>query len=230
MAKTIHTPSGRTFQVLTGQTFHRLTVVSHFGKKRGQQAWHCRCICGGQTICTSADLKRGHSKSCGCLQRERVKSTGEANRTHGLTQHPEFNIWNCMIRRCCDTKHPRYADYGGRGITVCDRWRESPANFFADMGPRPRGYTIERKNNDRGYCPDNCEWIPKPDQNKNTRETRLISFNGETLHLAEWTRRLRMSHSVIQNRLKRGWTIAEALTTPVSRSNKLRTLRKHRSS
>lgn len=120
-----------------------------------------------------------------------------------------------MMERCTNPNDKRYADYGGRGITVCDRWQD-PANFYADMGERPTGTSIDRIDNNLGYEPGNCRWATPKTQNNNRRSTRLATLNGETLSLAEWSRRLGAgSKDLVRERLRAGWEITAALTTPV---------------
>ena len=124
-------------------------------------------------------------------------------------------IWRDMIRRCYDVRRKEYSRYGGRGIYVCQRWRESFSAFVQDMGERPEGQSIERVNNDLGYSADNCRWATPMEQANNMRANRLIEFQGETRTLAEWGRHLGVSADRIKQRLnKLGWSIEKALTMP----------------
>jgi hypothetical protein len=142
---------------MSGQIFGRLTVIGRSTKANSTGAvfWCCRCECGTETETSGVNLRSGQTRSCGCL-----------HITHGMTLSPEYRVWRSMHQRCSNPKHIRYQRYGGRGITVCDRWG-SFENFLADMGPRPTGLTLERKNNDQGYSPDNCKWATWSEQNRN---------------------------------------------------------------
>jgi len=122
-----------------------------------------------------------------------------------------------MKGRCYRPKHKWYHRYGGRGIKVCDRWLNSPENFVADMGKRPSpAHKLERKDNDGDYCPENCVWATQEHQNNNRGEyNRILEFNGETLTLSQWARRVGLRTGTISERLRHGWTISDALTRPL---------------
>ena len=209
-----------TFQDITGQQFGRLTVVERMpNDRRGSALWQCRCICGQESIVYTRDLKSGAIKSCGCLKRQRII---EYNTTHGMSAHPLFRTWRGMLRRCMNPKHRHFIDYGGRGIKVCERWKEF-TNFIDDMGERPSAeHSLDRIDNDRNYEPGNCRWALQIVQNNNQRASthrkgqhrtnRLITAFGETLHLREWVRRTGIPKTTIQTRLKLGWMSEQALT------------------
>lgn len=150
---------------LRKQKFGRLTAIKIVEKTKSGNRWLCSCECGNKTIVVSSELRRGSTKSCGCLRKElsKIKST-----THGLSYTPEYVSWCRMRSRCLDKSHSKYKDYGGRGITVCERWLDMK-NFYLDMGKRPDGLTLERINNDKGYSPDNCEWATMRTQCHNRR-------------------------------------------------------------
>lgn len=126
----------------------------------------CQCDCGKQTIVLTYHLKSGHTSSCGCLHKEKFN-----NYKHGLKHHPLYHTWTDMKQRCLNPNNKRYCDYGGRGITVHDRWRAENGfvNFLQDMGERPEGKTLDRINNDGNYEPSNCRWATIQEQNLNTR-------------------------------------------------------------
>lgn len=126
---------------------------------------------------------------------------------------PTYNTWTNMKSRCYNPRHPAYGNYGGRGITVCERWRHSFENFLEDMGVRPDELTIERTDNDKGYCKENCCWANRTHQARNTRQVRLITFDGETHCLSEWAEIVGVCTGTLRYRLKT-WTLKEALTTP----------------
>ena len=151
--------------VVVGNTYGRLIVLSRDGAApRGAALWLCRCSCGVEKIQRSDQLTKGTSVSCGCYAREQAS---KRKTTHGMTNTFEFRVWTAMRKRCTYDKHPRYYRYGGRGITICKRWNKFE-NFYADMGKCPiKKGSIERIDNDKGYSPANCKWIPKSEQARN---------------------------------------------------------------
>lgn len=162
---------------LTGQKFDRWLVIElaepTFNKKGCvEQRWKCRCDCGNERVVLQASLRSGKSKSCGCLNKEMV---GNLHRTHGLTNKSNglYSIWSGMKRRCYYKKSPDYPDYGGRGITVCHEWKEDFQAFYdwSMANGYKKGLSIERKDVNGDYCPENCCWISLIDQAKNKRNT-----------------------------------------------------------
>lgn len=136
---------------------------------------------------------------------------------HGLSYTPEYRAWQQMRLRCLDPGHAAYADYGGRGITVCDRWKDSPVAFLADMGPKPSpAHELDRHpNNDGNYEPGNCRWALRKDNCRNRRSNRFVEYRGRRLTLAEWCEQLDISADTIAKRLDAGWTAERAFETPV---------------
>jgi hypothetical protein len=171
----------------TGRRYGLWTVLAFALSRRGASHWACRCDCGTERVVWGAALKRGGTTGCGCT---RVLS----NFRHGHTQagggkSPEYRSWDKMIQRCTNPNHASYPNYGARGITVCDKWRDYAA-FFADMGPKPPGrYSIERVDNERGYSKDNCIWATQQAQLENRRNTIFVEFNGERMLLTEACRK-----------------------------------------
>ena len=155
-----------------GEKYNKLTLIKRTGIiKSGQKYYKTglfQCDCGNEKIVMSKELLNGHTKSCGCLQCE---IASDSNTTHGMTDTFEYNCWSDMIKRCKNSNSSTYHDYGGRGITICDRWRHSFENFYEDMGNRPEGMTIDRRDNDGNYEPGNCRWATKEEQDYNKRST-----------------------------------------------------------
>jgi len=153
---------------LTGMRYGRLLVLCGAENDGPFTRWNCICDCGNSVIARTNALRTGHTSSCGCLKTEldRAKVI-KFGFKHGGSTTEEYRSWRQMKRRCLDPKSIRYARYGGRGITVCERWLHSFPNFLADMGPKPAGFTIERLNNDLGYFPENCIWADNRTQAKN---------------------------------------------------------------
>ena len=136
--------------------------------------------------------------------------------THGMHGTPEYHSWEHMKQRCFNPNYKHYSNWGGRGITVCDRWKNSFENFLADMGSRPTSkHSIDRIGNNGDYRPDNCRWATKVEQANNKRSNRLITIACVTLTITQWTKEMGFSESVIYNRLKDGWSEFDAVMTPV---------------
>jgi hypothetical protein len=199
---------------LTGQKFERLSVKEFAGRtKHGAAIWRCECKCGKVITALGQDLKSGHTRSCGCLKLEAIRGNQYAVK-HGACDHPLFLVWSSMMTRCYNKAHAQYADYGGRGVTVCKRWHD-PWKFFEDMGGRPAGGTLERVKNNQGYRRSNCRWASRKEQALNKRNNRLLWFRGEEKPLSQWAEECGISEGTIRERiLKLGWPVEKALTTP----------------
>ncbi len=204
------------FADLAGQQFGRLTVVDFAGRgKWNQRQWNCICACGKARVVNTAELSNGKTRSCGCLHRE---MSSKQLTTHGLCRTPEYKVWKRMIERCYNPSRNHYEDYGGRGISVCDHWRSSPANFLKDMGPRPTPtHEIDRIDNNGNYEPGNCRWATRKAQNRNRRSNRHLTHNGDTMTVADWSDKIGISQQLIYARLHRGKTIEGALSVTKQR-------------
>lgn len=189
---------------LAGKKFGRLTPIKRIDLKR----WLSNCECGGTAISATQSLVSGHAKSCGCLAREMAR---DMKRTHGASNTRAHNTWNGIIQRCTNPNTPQYDDYGGRGISVCDEWRDF-ANFLSDMGQPPKGCSIERKDNNAGYSKANCIWADRKTQQRNRRVVELIELNGEKRCLSEWAEIYGLpQHLVLSRVFALKWSPEEAL-------------------
>jgi hypothetical protein len=208
---------------ITGQTFGYLTVVGPTIIK-GETRWTCKCVCGAIRVHWADKLKIGRYKSCGCKSREtsvlnlRLGNKGKV--LHGMSALSEYGIFIAMKRRCSDPSDISYRNYGGRGISVCERWKEFK-RFYSDMGPRPGpNYSIDRKDTSGNYEPGNCKWSTRKEQARNTRKNVWFELGGERLCIGDWEERIGGSQGVVRRRLKLGWPLEKALTIPVRRKLK----------
>lgn len=200
---------------IAGQIFGRL-IATHFEKTRtasgrAKIVWHCDCSCGGAAVTTLDQLRSGRTQSCGCLQRQR---TSEATTTHGKTKSRAYRCWAQMIGRCTNPNATGYHLWGGRGISVCARWRDFAA-FIADVGEPPSfGHSIDRFPDQNGnYEPGNVRWATREEQNSNKRNNHVVTFNGVTKSIAAWATQIGIRPRLLHARLVRlGWSVERALT------------------
>lgn len=207
---------------MTGQTFGFLTVVrySHTGP-RWRSVWVCRCSCGVECQARGASLRRGLVRSCGASMH--WPRPAKKPRTEWLSSRPTYLTWNRLKARCNNPKNHKFPHYGGRGIKVCDRWQSSFANFLADMGERPgREFTIERKEVDGDYEPDNCIWLPAKDQGRNKTCSVYVEYEGHEVLLLDLCAELGLDRNRTYQRLKLGWSLEKAISTPVKKTAKYR--------
>ena len=202
------------FKDITGMRFGRLKVLSFsYMNKFRRAAWKCECDCGTIKIIDGLHLRQGKILSCGCLHKE---ITIKASTVHGMHDTPPYNSWAGMLQRCENPNDPRYKDYGGRGIVVCDNWHDYQ-KFWNDMkGSYAEGLTIDRIDVNGNYCEENCKWSTQKEQANNRRNNHMLSFNGTTQTLAQWADALGINYDTLRYRIKRGWSVERALTTEVS--------------
>lgn len=193
---------------LTGQQFRFLTVLRRHGVSKNRITWVCHCVCGKKIVCTGKSLRNGGKRSCGCKKGEMcVETMG----THGVSRHPLYGCWLNMIRRCSDKEGKNWRNYGGRGITVCQRWMKLE-NFIADMGDSyVPGLTLDREDNDLGYSKGNCRWVDYVVQNNNQRGNAFIDTPKGRMTISQASQAFGINRNALQSRLRRGMSVEEAL-------------------
>lgn len=209
-----------------GDVYGRLTVESELPPSVGSRSRRrmlCRCSCGKFHEAYSDNLVRGIVKSCGCLHAD---TRHLIRLTHGMSGSRTYKSWAGMRDRCGNPRNGSYKDYGGRGVTWCDRW-DNFSNFLKDMGVRPKGcFSIERIDNDRGYEPGNCRWATPTEQANNRRSNHLLAHQGTTLSISGWARLTGIPRTAIQSRISHGWGVKAALETPLPKRYALKALQK----
>lgn len=205
---------------LSGQVFGDLTVLHPTLKRKFScVVWACQCVCGALVEESSNKLQTGEKKSCGCRKTRVTTALNIARTKHGHAKtrapSPTYRCWRSMITRCEDPAHRQFRHYGGRGIKVDPRWRNSFETFLQDMGERPEGRTLDRKDPNLDYSPDNCRWATDEEQASNRRSNVYLTFNGETLTVSAWARKLGCKVSALRMRLSKGWSVERTLTDPV---------------
>lgn len=199
---------------LTGFKNGRLTVLEITNKKSGNDAiWKCVCECGNTTNVSGNHLKRkiDSTKSCGCLTKETAR---ELMTKHGMHTTKTYRSWVSMIERCYNPKAAGYDYYGGSGIFVCDQWLNSFENFYADMGDRPKDMTLDRKDSNGNYVPNNCKWSTIYEQANNRRNNVIINYNGINYTRGQLAEKFNIPTSILGSRLRHGWLLEDAINTP----------------
>lgn len=203
---------------LTGERFGKLVAIKTIGKnKNGGYLWQCKCDCGNEIIANVGNLKNGHTKSCGCLRVDRCKTNFAK---HGLEHTRLYGIWSDMRLRCYDEKNIAYHRYGGRGITICDEWKNDVKAFYdwATANGYKDSLTIDRIDNDGNYCPENCRWATVKEQASNRRSNILVTHNGKTQTMKKWANEVGTPYKVVWARMQKlGWSAERALTEPVKK-------------
>lgn len=203
--------------IAPGQPIGFLIVLSRLPRQKNRHPyWTCQCQCGNTTIVDEYNLRTGHTKSCGCL---RVRTIQKQSTKHGKAPRKgrpaEYSIWKNIRARTMNPRNKGFSSYGGRGIFLCSRWHEFE-NFFVDMGPRPSpAYSIERKDNNGPYSPENCLWGTRLEQANNKRNNILLTIKGETHTLAQWARIIHVRYGVVLDRFRRGLPNEEIIASAV---------------
>lgn len=199
---------------ISGQRFGMLVAVKRIAiKPRRGSLWECKCDCGNTKAIFQCQLRQGKTKSCGCFFK---KNVGKWNTTHGCSMTKAFRSWMGMIRRCHSEHDAAFARYGGRGIKVCEEWRNSFDAFLRDMGHPPTAkHSIGRIDNDGHYQKDNCEWQTAAQQNANRSNSVFITIDGKTKCVSEWCRHFGVNVPAAFARIKYGWDPVRVFTTPI---------------
>lgn len=199
---------------MVGRKFGRLTVISRATNSGHDTRWNCQCECGNAYIAWGTSLRRADVVSCGCYRRDRLIKHGHA----GIgVRRQGYGIWSAMKDRCSNPSNPEFGCYGGRGISVCARWKASFEEFISDMGLRPsRKYSIDRIDNNGNYEPGNCRWATRREQDDNRRNAMFVSYRGQTMI---FRKAVLAAGSVVlaptaRWRIRNGWSVEAALETP----------------
>ena len=197
---------------ISGKKYGRLTVVEFEQIRNRHYYWRCLCECGKETVVDAGKLKNGHTQSCGCLLNEDRKTRFlKHGHTKGKIASPEYSIWSSMISRCTVKTNKSYPRYGGRGISVCERWRTFQ-NFLADMGARKNGQSLDRINNDGDYEPSNVRWSTPSEQARNKRNSLMFAYEGKSLPLATICEIVGVSYHTVWQRINRlGWSFKKSI-------------------
>lgn len=191
-----------------GSKNNLLTVTGVIKSEKGKSVLICSCDCGKTTTLLPYQFKSGKIKSCGCLLRK------SPNFKDGRSKNELYGIWYNMIGRCENPNHVKYYRYGKRGISVCGEWHNfwNFVKWSDSVGGKPKGFTLDRIDNDGNYCPENCRWASSKEQSLNKSTNRIITYNGSSKALHEWDILLNISDQSLANRLDRGWSLDKALT------------------
>lgn len=200
---------------LTGLLFGRLTVTGL--ASQNPVRWQCACACGKTKSIGAQELVSGKTKSCGCLRSETTaaRKTKHGFLSNDLKRHPVYNTWQALLRRCRNPNSSHFSDYGERGISVCERWLTF-SNFVADMFASWKpGLSIERRDVNGNYCPENCHWENRRNQRLNQRRTKIYEYNGEKLALCLFAEKFGIEVKTLHARISRGWSFERALLTAI---------------
>lgn len=188
---------------ITNKNYSLLRVLGYIGGGK----WECQCKCGNFKITNTSALNCGKTKSCGCLAKNNAFK-------HGKAETKEYNSWTSIKARCNNSNTPSYKDYGGRGLNICTEWLNSFENFYKDVGDCPKGFSIERIDNNKGYSKDNCIWASSKAQSMNRRSNFIVNYKGLEKPLKQWCEDLELNYKRIFARIRQlGWTVEKALST-----------------
>lgn len=208
-----------------GTVFGRLTIVGYSIRKPG--TWLCICTCGNNHDVEGHNLRNGSVSSCGCLRKELLSVRGsERNRSQAKCRcfsdrkNPAYAPWKAMHTRCTNSNRDDWPRYGGRGISVCERWNVFD-NFLADMGERPIGTSIDRIDNDGNYEPSNCRWSDSKTQRNNSSTVRIVEYRGERMPISYLAKKVGIARKTLWGRINSGMTVEEAIAIPLRKSTEI---------
>lgn len=210
------------FEDLQGQKFNRLRAEKPTYNKYRRKCWECVCECGNKAYVSSKDLKTGRIKSCGCLLKENRESG--FYKTHNLSKTAIYKLYRGIKRRCYNSHEHNYCNYGGRGITMCEEWRNDFIQFYnwALENGYEKGLQIDRIDNNKGYSPENCRFSTAKEQANNRRSNIVIEYEGETQTLTQWCEQFNFNYDCIRQRIAKGWDVYKALFTKVRKVNRIK--------
>lgn len=199
---------------MTGYKFNNCEVLYRVENRYGVAHWKCKCRCGKLFVSAGSNIRKGKTNSCGCYQKEKVSNT---RKTHGKSESRLYGVWESMKQRCNNPNNPNYNRYGGRGIKIYSNWNNSFESFsnWAYANDYHDNLTIDRVDNNGNYEPENCRWVDCRAQSRNRNSNRLLKFQGKELCVAEWSDLTGINSNTILNRLSRGWSVEETLSTPI---------------
>lgn len=209
-----------------GMKFNKLTILEYVGNdKKSVKYVKCLCECGTEKILTLSAVKLGKTKSCGCGKKAYKESFIKEHTTHGHSKTRLYRIYHGIITRCTNPKREDYKHYGGRGITVCDEWKNDYLSF--EKWSLENGYaetlTIDRIDVNKNYSPDNCRWVTRKEQNRNQERTIYLTYNGQVKTLSEWAEIVGKSYWTLMTRKKLGWTDKEIIEGKQDKAERVRT-------
>ena len=217
-------PKTKTVTIDYSKKYGKLTPISETRRTRGSctdRMILCRCDCGNEKLVRVYSLVSGATKSCGCTALKHASEKVPLHR-HGLRYSRLYHIWVDMKQRCYNPCHAAYKRYGGAGITVCDEWKSDPSKFFE--WAKKNGYneklTVDRIDNEKGYCPENCRLASMKEQARNRRNTKRFSYNGSEKTLPEWAEETGIPYQILIKRINAGWPLQKAICTPPMMSGK----------
>lgn len=210
---------------LTGQRFGRLTAISsRMDSDNRRCVWLCKCDCGNYKEFKSATLISGRAQSCGCLHNEIIS---KMSTTHGMSKTRLYSVWKGMRTRCYNPNSKSYKNYGGRGILICDEWKNDFLSFYLwafanGYNPNAKHFecTLDRIDVDGNYCPENCRWVSNTQQANNTRSVSRYTINGVEHTMTDWCNIYSIPKENVQARLQLGWDFEKAVSTPVKKCHK----------
>ena len=190
------------FKDLTNQKFNRLTVLKLAPKHKNKIAWLCRCDCGKTIIVLASNLTNNRTRSCGCLKMEKLL---QRSTIHNQRHTKIYEVWKTLKQRCFNPTNISYKNYGGRGITICEDWKNNFSSFYewSMKNGYKEGLSIDRIDNNGNYCPENCRWTDRKTQANNTRTNHFITFRNQTKTIAEWSRHFNLPYSNIFAKLQK---------------------------